>query len=283
LIKVATGATWRIKAPAMKMTSYAQNREDVLLMRALRRVANGFYIDVGANDPVKDSVTKCFYDLGWRGINIDALECVVEKLNRERPRDTNVRTLVGKEESEATFFEIPEDTRLSTVDGEIARGYETKLGYSVKTSNVAMTTLSSICAQNGVSEIHFLKIDVEGQESSVISGFDFTRWRPWILLIEATKPYTQEDASHEWEAGIIEAGYQCVFFDGLSKYYLSSDHGELRQHFNAPPNVFDNFIPYEEMLLQKKVHVMENNVREMVARLAKTVFERARKIVSRAR
>ena len=38
----------------MRFISYAQNNEDVLLWRALGHVRDGFYIDVGANDPVHD-------------------------------------------------------------------------------------------------------------------------------------------------------------------------------------------------------------------------------------
>ena len=48
------------------MISYAQNFEDVILNRAFRHQRSGFYIDIGAFDPVVDSVTKHFYDLGWR-------------------------------------------------------------------------------------------------------------------------------------------------------------------------------------------------------------------------
>ena len=44
------------------MISYAQNFEDVILWRALKHVEAGRYIDIGANDPEKDSVTKVFYD-----------------------------------------------------------------------------------------------------------------------------------------------------------------------------------------------------------------------------
>ena len=55
----------------MSFISYAQNYEDVTLYRALRGVARGFYIDVGANDPINDSVTCAFYQRGWRGINLE--------------------------------------------------------------------------------------------------------------------------------------------------------------------------------------------------------------------
>jgi hypothetical protein len=46
----------------MSFISYAQNLEDVMLYRALKHVECGFYIDVGAQHPVIDSVTKAFYD-----------------------------------------------------------------------------------------------------------------------------------------------------------------------------------------------------------------------------
>ena len=54
------------------LTSYAQNFEDVLLRRALRDIEAGFYVDIGAQDPVVDSVSRGFYELGWRGIHAEA-------------------------------------------------------------------------------------------------------------------------------------------------------------------------------------------------------------------
>jgi hypothetical protein len=62
----------------MRFISYAQNNEDVLLWRALGHVQDGFYIDVGASDPVEHSVTRAFYDAGWRGINIEPLPAHIE-------------------------------------------------------------------------------------------------------------------------------------------------------------------------------------------------------------
>ena len=41
----------------MTFISYAQNFEDVMLWRALKHVEKGFYVDVGAQDPVVDSVS----------------------------------------------------------------------------------------------------------------------------------------------------------------------------------------------------------------------------------
>ncbi len=67
------------------MISYAQNQEDVLLNRVFQGLSDGFYIDVGANDPVVDSVTKLFYDRGWTGINVEPDENCWRRLERSAP------------------------------------------------------------------------------------------------------------------------------------------------------------------------------------------------------
>jgi hypothetical protein len=66
--------------PASGIISHAQNHEDILLWRALHDVEDGFYLDVGAQDPSYDSVTRAFYDRGWRGINIEPATGYFEKL-----------------------------------------------------------------------------------------------------------------------------------------------------------------------------------------------------------
>jgi hypothetical protein len=42
------------------MISYAQNFEDVLLLRALKNVHEGFYIDLSAQDPEEEFVCLVF-------------------------------------------------------------------------------------------------------------------------------------------------------------------------------------------------------------------------------
>src|SRR3989442_545474 len=74
----------------MTFVSYAQNFEDVMLWRALRHVAHGFYIDVGAGHPDESSVTRAFYDRGWRGLNIEPSEHYFQRLAAARPLDTKL-------------------------------------------------------------------------------------------------------------------------------------------------------------------------------------------------
>ena len=52
----------------MRFESYAQEWEDLILYIILKNIRGGFYIDIGANDPIELSVTKAFYDMGWSEI-----------------------------------------------------------------------------------------------------------------------------------------------------------------------------------------------------------------------
>lgn len=224
----------------MSFISYAQNFEDVMLWRALQHVPQGFYIDVGANDPEVDSVTKAFYDRGWHGINIEPVPQWFAKLEQERPRDVNLQMAVGAEVGEMLFYEVP-STGLSTGRGEIAKAHEVDRGFAVYERVVHVDTLTSIYRRAGAMPVHFLKVDVEGFEKQVLEGIDFSVLRPWILVIESTRPLTPEQDHQAWEHLLLVAGYVPVYFDGLNRYYLAPEHLDLRSHFAVPPHVFDQF------------------------------------------
>jgi FkbM family methyltransferase len=226
----------------MSFISYAQNHEDVMLYRALREVKEGFYIDVGAQDPVIDSVTKAFYERGWRGINIEPNEEYFRKLQDDRPHDINLLTAVGREPGPISFYEVVH-TGLSTTSAVYARGHA-EAGYEVHLRNVPCTTLDTICADCGVETVHFLKIDVEGSERAVLEGFSFETVRPWIVVVEATEPNSTHEVSAEWEHLLVGRRYQFVYFDGLNRFYIAAEHADLARHFSCPPNPFDQYVGY---------------------------------------
>ncbi|MDH5185316.1 MAG: FkbM family methyltransferase, partial [Gammaproteobacteria bacterium] len=102
----------------MNFISYAQNFEDIMLWRALKHVEKGFYIDIGAQDPVVDSVSMGFYEQGWRGVNVEPTKQYSQKLRTARPDEVIIQSAIGKNKGEIEFYEIP-DTGLSTADREI--------------------------------------------------------------------------------------------------------------------------------------------------------------------
>jgi len=239
----------------MSFVSYAQNFEDVMLWRALKHVEKGFYIDVGANDPTIDSVTKAFYERGWHGINIEPLPSHHADLLRERPRDINLHCAAGASNGDIEIWEC--DVRgWATASANVVVQH-TEEGHAGVFHKVPVATLTDICIQNVTDEIHFLKIDVEGFEKVVIDGMDFLHFRPWILVIEATKPNSIQEVHDEWEADVLAANYSLAYCDGLNRFYVAKEHSELLNSLRYPPNVFDGFIRFEQRGLELRAQQAE--------------------------
>ena len=249
----------------MSFISYAQNFEDVMLWRALKHIDRGFYIDVGANDPDHESVTRAFYERGWSGINVEPVSQWFERLEKARPRDINLQLALGAEPGEITLYEIP-DTGLSTAEKKFAERHEAERGYQSRKVRVKMDTLSRVCERFHLAPIHFLKIDAEGAEMAILQGGDFGKIRPWIILVEATLPNSMEKSYSDWEPLLLNAGYEYAYFDGLNRYYVAGEHENLKAAFKAPPNVFDDFVRSDRLESERRAREAEAKVKEVEQR-----------------
>lgn len=247
----------------MSFVSYAQNFEDVILYRALKHIEKGFYLDVGANDPVIDSVTKAFYERGWKGVNIDPSPISYAKLIAARPRDTNLNIAVGPAKGSLTFYDVAV-SGWSTLDKTVAMSHKAN-GTKVEEREVEVRTLIDICQEYAPQEIHFLKIDVEGAEDLVFAGMSFDTFRPWIVVVEATLPNSAQLSECLWEAQLLDSGYRFVYFDGLNRFYVAHEHSELSDVFHLPPNVFDDFVLYRIDELTRELEFQEEQVRRIRA------------------
>lgn len=243
----------------MTATSYAQNFEDVMLLRALRHVERGFYMDIGAQDPVKHSVTKAFYELGWRGINIEPVSHWFRLLEQDRVHDTNLNVAVSDAPGYLRLYEVL-DTGLSTTAEAYARRHG-EAGFDVQEVNVPCMTLDSLCEANGVGEVHFLKVDCEGAETAVFRGFSFNKVRPWIIVVEATEPLSQKPAYAEWEPILLKHAYQFAYADGLNRFYLAHEHRDLAGAFELPPNVFDAFVPADVVDATRQLELARSHLK----------------------
>ncbi|MBZ9566131.1 FkbM family methyltransferase [Modicisalibacter tunisiensis] len=223
----------------MSFVSYAQNFEDVMLWRALKTVDKGVYVDIGAQDPTIDSVSLAFYERGWKGVHAEPTEHYACALKRERLGDEVHQVAIGRQDGIAKFYEF-ENTGLSTGDPLVA-DQQQRRGYPVKETSVEVITLDALLAPLEGTTVHWMKIDVEGMEGDVVAGWKRSTVRPWILIVESSRPSTQENVCHQWESGLIHKGYRFVYFDGVNRFYLSNEHSELTDAFSAPPNVFDEF------------------------------------------
>jgi FkbM family methyltransferase len=248
------------------ITSYAQNFEDVMLARAFPG-ASGFYVDVGANDPDIDNVTRVFYERGWSGINIEPLSANSVELRKKRPRDINLELAVGEKEGAITFYEVGKWHGYSTTDPVLAAQHR-KDGLKVVEHRVPVRKLAAILGEHAAERIiDFLKIDVEGTELSVLRGADLRRHRPKIIVLESKMPVTINmvdrvdevpDRMEEFSDFLAPLGYHFVYHDGLNAFFLAEEHRDLEKAFTRPPGTFDKIAhaasirPYAEEIAKLK-------------------------------
>jgi FkbM family methyltransferase len=228
----------------MAVISYAQNREDILLNRLFSECKSGFYVDVGACYPDIHSVTKMFYERGWHGINIEPIHSILELLAHDRQRDINLHVGLSNHEGDSTFYECLTEPGSSTFCEEQAEVLRRK-GDQLLERSMPITTLARVCEQYAGRTIEFLKIDVEGHEREVLEGADWRRYRPRVVLVEATRPYTNIPSHEHWEAILLAADYEFAFFDGLNRYYVRAEDRHLVPLIAVPANVLDDFQIYE--------------------------------------
>jgi FkbM family methyltransferase len=218
-----------------RMTSFASNFEDVLLDRAFGTQCAGFYIDVGAYDPVDHSVTHHFHEKGWRGINIEPNPAPFERLRDVRVRDVNLNIGLSNREGRLTVYEAP--SACWSVDRGLITGWFGADQSQIVERSIPVKTLASVCDQHVPDGfvVDFLKIDVEGHEREVVEGADWSKWRPRVVLIEANQP-------EAWEPMLLGSGYLFALFDGVNRFYVRDEDRQLLSVLGVPVNVSDDFL-----------------------------------------
>ncbi len=220
--------------------SFAQNGEDIVLLRAFEGRPVGWWIDIGANHPISDSVTYNFSQLGWAGINVEPLGHFFDQLTAARPRDVNINAAVSDVDATMTFHRNDTNLDLSTFDEDLARRYRDR-GDTLSNLEVPVMTLATICAsQSEMPSIDFIKIDTEGHELAVISGHDFERWPTQVLVAEATHDNLEAITEH------LEANHmRLVTFDGLNAWFVHrSAPASLGDALNRSPSpLLDGYHP----------------------------------------
>ena len=162
---------------------FSQFGEDILLESFFgKKKKDGFYVDVGAFNPVRNSNTYLFYKKGWRGINIEANPKHFKQFPAARQRDINLNLAISDTRSTVEF----------TCDGSFS-GIRDE-NYSAKDSNRATATtinvetypLKDILEKHlpkGTS-IDFMTIDCEGHDEKVVKSNDWELYRPKVVLVE---------------------------------------------------------------------------------------------------
>ena len=93
--------------------------------------------------------------------------------------------------------------------------------------------MSNICKKYIKNEknIHFCKIDVEGEEKNVLLGFNFENCRPNVFVIESTKPGTIIPSFSEWENILLSNNFSFIYQYRINRFYIDNKIPNLNKKF----------------------------------------------------
>jgi hypothetical protein len=97
-------------------------------------------------------------------------------------------------------------------------------------------------------------------EFDVIQGLNWTQYRPWVVVLEATWPGSPIPNNQGWEPWLLAQGYQFALFDGVNRFYVSDEKAHLLARFALPPNVWDRFQTHQEIELREALQRLQAQI-----------------------
>ena len=189
-------------------------REDELVWRSFNRRTNGFFVEVGANEPQQGSQTWLLEQRGWRGILVEPLPQYHARLETNRPGSRLFKVACGPavHAPAGEFFESATPAHSSFKPHAVDAQTE-----YVRRLTVPILSLNEILAEAGSPKVDFVSIDVEGAQLDVLEGFDLGRHRPGLLLIE---DHLRSLSCHHY---LRKQKYRLVKRTGLNNWYIPQD------------------------------------------------------------
>ena len=163
--------------------------EKKLVREFFENKTNGFFIEVGANepDPLYSQSLHLETELNWSGILIEPIDYLAEKLRKSRKNSTVVEaacTTAEKAGKASLLIPVSEDRDISG-HASLETNIDHSILFKTRQLEVSAKTLDSIIKEKAQSsKIDLLSIDVEGTELDVLKGSALNTHLPELIIVE---------------------------------------------------------------------------------------------------
>ncbi len=192
-------------------SSYSQQGEDIVIDFLLEqlKIHQPFYLDIGANDPIRLSNSYYFYRKGGSGICVDPNLDYLKKYRIFRRRDKFLSLgLTGGQTKIVPYYRMswPE---FNTFDLEQAEEIQKNYKGANKIEKIVDQNIININefleTYVKIESIDFLNLDVEGLDFEILKNWDFKKYRPKLICVEIrdlkTKSTNKKIIDLLWESG----------------------------------------------------------------------------------
>jgi FkbM family methyltransferase len=207
-------ANWQSRTYSRPEPYGAQAGEDVLIAQIFPE-PTGYYVDVGAGEPIGCSNTFRLWERGWRGLLIEPRKDAVFDLCAKRPGDYVYPVAASNQEG---WAQLRLQGAVSSMQADWNIAEQAKAFCPTETLRSILAKFPAV--RDGCQ---FCSIDVEGHEREVLEGIDWATFHPKCICVEyqiygVAAP--ANDSSSRWEPILLQNGYALWKQTSLNKLYL---------------------------------------------------------------
>ncbi len=167
------------KIPKSENT-YSQFGQDMYVFEKIfNKKQNGFFVDIGANHPIKCNNTYLFELNNWTGLAIEPQDHL-RILWPDMRKTTCLNYVIGPENKQVAFIEGQDNEDGLSGIKDFNKVSEDRQKETTKEQK----RLDQILKDNNIEKIDYLSIDVEGYEMNVLESIDFNTVNIKVIGIE---------------------------------------------------------------------------------------------------
>ena len=194
----------------MERAVFPPDVEDQLKDEFFAGKRDGYFVDVGANDPKAMSQSWQLEQKGWHGVLVEPQPVLAQKLKEQREAAV-FACVCSSPENAGKIMKF----QVSGIHSSLDLNFFVAGMRKEDIIEVPARTLDDILAEaKAPVPIDLLAIDVESHEIEVLKGVTLTRWRPRLIVIEDLAFNTR---LHRY---LRSHGYKWVRRTGLNGWYV---------------------------------------------------------------
>jgi FkbM family methyltransferase len=178
---------------------------------------DGFFIDIGAFDGICISNTYSLEKIGWRGICIEPIPSIYEKLVKNRKCECINAALSDNGIADGKFIQTKVGrsgfTRNMSKEMHIAAEEEG----IIAEIDVKSVTFDTIMDKYDIKYIDFMSIDVEGSELEILGTINFDKYKFGLITVE------NNHGKDRLKSFMKLRGYKALFDIGVDILFIPID------------------------------------------------------------
>uniref|UniRef100_A0A7R9WW12 Methyltransferase FkbM domain-containing protein n=1 Tax=Craspedostauros australis TaxID=1486917 RepID=A0A7R9WW12_9STRA len=204
----------------------SQSQEDTILLKWLKGLCNGTYIEMGGLDGVRWSNSHVFNKaLDWKGVHVEADPRNYKNLVKNRPNEiANVHAGVCLEDRDLHWVHVPHDAAVCGFLEFAAEDFKKKhwRPFMIKRAKVVKCRRFENILHEVVGDsfhFDFFSLDIEGAELLALQSLDFDEFQFGMILVEADGTNERKDESIK--AILDRAGYRFIDTINRSNWFVN--------------------------------------------------------------